>query len=81
MLILGVCTPYYNLNLEACQYFNFFIAYIYCTICSLSNGKLMHNISFICVHKINVVLPPLSEGAYIWKVEGVAINISMSSNN
>ena len=41
----------------------------------------MHNISFICVHKINVVLPPLSEGAYIWKVEGVAINIPMSSNN
>ena len=41
----------------------------------------MQNISFICVQKNNVVLPPLSEGAYIWKVEGVAINISMSSNN
>ena len=59
-----------------------FITSTYCIAAYrlLYEKKVMHNITFICVHKINVLIPPLSEGAYILEAVGAALNILRSSN-
>ena len=45
-----------------------------------SSGKSMHTISYTCVHKINVLIPHLSEEAYLLEAVGVTLNILRSSN-